>query len=366
MLPVSKLLGLLAVVSRSSVSGLDIDIFTCTDVQNVTAALVKDHVTARFADLWCEEWQTVVAHEMDEERELRIESLPDDEGQQQELTLKGVRFDIGRGVAVTFASDVHISRSSYHPQDTDGGALNVHDSSSVLFLGDLVLEHIEVEGSGGGMYIANDATVEVHGRATFHELGSKQNGGAVCTMGRGTFVAYGGLAATNNHAHNGGAIYNMGQIRTETEESEFKGNSAPLGAAIYNGWGADGVMFFASAKFENNRAFTAAEPPTINGEHIYSKNYVFFEGDATFVEGQTAIYVDGGLVEFEGAATFSGFTAGAIYTTYEPIYDNLKFAQPPYLENNYRGVGRCAAIAREKPDGSLQCVGRNAFKQTVH
>lgn len=111
-----KLLGLLAVVSRSSVSGLDVDILTCADVQNINAALVQDHITARFADLWCEEWQTVVVHEMDEERELRIESLPDKEGQQQELTLKSVRFDIGRGVAVTFASDVHISRSAYHPQ----------------------------------------------------------------------------------------------------------------------------------------------------------------------------------------------------------------------------------------------------------
>lgn len=43
-------------------------------------------------------------------------------------------------------------------QDTDGGALNVHDSSSVIFLGDLVLEHMEVEGSGGGMYITNDVS----------------------------------------------------------------------------------------------------------------------------------------------------------------------------------------------------------------
>lgn len=43
-------------------------------------------------------------------------------------------------------------------QSTDGGALNVHDSSSVVFLGDLVLEHIEVEGSGGGMYITNDVS----------------------------------------------------------------------------------------------------------------------------------------------------------------------------------------------------------------
>lgn len=39
------------------------------------------------------------------------------------------------------------------------------------------------------------------------------------------------------------------------------------------------------------------QPPTFNGEHIYSENYVFFEEDATFVEGQTAIYVDNGLVE---------------------------------------------------------------------
>lgn len=111
-----KLLGLLAVLSRSSVSGLDIDVLTCADIQNVTAALVEDHVTARFADLQCEEWQTVVAHEMDEERELRIESLPDEQGQQQHLHLKSVRFDIGRGVVVTFASDVHISRSAHHPQ----------------------------------------------------------------------------------------------------------------------------------------------------------------------------------------------------------------------------------------------------------
>eukprot|EP00752_Nemacystus_decipiens_P009440 g8439.t1 len=255
---------------------------------------------------------------MDEERELRIESLPDDKGQQQQLNLKSVRFDIGRGVAVTFASDVHISRSTWHPQDTDGGALNVHDSSSVIFLGELVLEYMEVEGSGGGMYITKDATVEVHGRATFYELGSKQNGGAVCTTEGGTFVAYGGITATNNYA--------------------------PLGAALYNEWGADGVMFFAPVRFENNRAFqAAAEPPTFNGEHIYSKNYVFFEEEATFIEGQTAIYVDGGLVEFEGPARFSGFTAGAIYTTYEPIYDNLQFAEPPRLENNSCASSRTAA-----------------------
>lgn len=43
-------------------------------------------------------------------------------------------------------------------QDTDGGAFNIHDSSYVTFLGDLVLEHIEVEGSGGGMYITNDVS----------------------------------------------------------------------------------------------------------------------------------------------------------------------------------------------------------------
>lgn len=40
----------------------------------------------------------------------------------------------------------------------------------------------------------------VHGRATFHELGSKHNGGAVCTIGGGTFVAHGGITATNNYA----------------------------------------------------------------------------------------------------------------------------------------------------------------------
>lgn len=40
------------------------------------------------------------------------------------------------------------------------------------------------------------------------------------------------------------------------------------------------------------------------------------------------------IARFVGAASFSGFTAGAIYTTYEPIYDNLKFAEPPHLENN--------------------------------
>lgn len=112
-----KLLGLLAAVSRSSsVSGLDIDVLTCADVQSVTAALVHDHITARFANLWCEDWQTIVAHEMDEERELRIESLPDEKEQGQHLYLKSVRFDIGRGVAVTFASDVRISRSAHHPQ----------------------------------------------------------------------------------------------------------------------------------------------------------------------------------------------------------------------------------------------------------
>lgn len=113
-----KLVGPFAalLLSRSSVSGLDLDILTCADVQSINTALVQDHVTARFADLRCEEWQTVVAHEMDEERELRIESLPDDEGQQQHLYLKSVRFDIGRGMAVTFATDVHISRSAYHPQ----------------------------------------------------------------------------------------------------------------------------------------------------------------------------------------------------------------------------------------------------------
>ena len=43
-------------------------------------------------------------------------------------------------------------------QDTDGGALNVHDSPSVIFLGDLSLEYIEVEGSGGGMYITKDVS----------------------------------------------------------------------------------------------------------------------------------------------------------------------------------------------------------------
>lgn len=113
-----KLLGLLVLMlSQSVVSGLDIDVLTCADVQKVTAGLAQDHITARFADLRCEEWKTaVVAHEMDEERELRIESLPDEEGQQQHLNLESVRFDIGRGVAVTFATDVHISRSAYHPQ----------------------------------------------------------------------------------------------------------------------------------------------------------------------------------------------------------------------------------------------------------
>lgn len=40
------------------------------------------------------------------------------------------------------------------------------------------------------------------------------------------------------------------------------------------------------------------------------------------------------ISRFEGAASFSGFTAGAIYTTYEPIYDNLKFAERPRFENN--------------------------------
>lgn len=109
-------MGLLAVLPRSSVSGLDMDVLTCADVKNVTAALVQDHITARFANIRCEEWKTVVAHEMDEERELRIESLPDEEGQQQHLYLESVRFDIGRGVAVTFATDVHLSRSAYHPQ----------------------------------------------------------------------------------------------------------------------------------------------------------------------------------------------------------------------------------------------------------
>lgn len=37
---------------------------------------------------------------------------------------------------------------------------------------------------------------------------------------------------------------------------------------------------------------------------------------------------------FEGAASFSGFTSGAIYATYEPIYDNLKFVEAPHFERN--------------------------------
>lgn len=44
---------------------------------------------------------------------------------------------------------------------------------------------------------------------------------------------------------------------------------------------------------------THRQSATGSGEHIYSKNFVFFgrEG-ANFTEGQTAVHVDGGLIEW--------------------------------------------------------------------
>lgn len=54
----------------------------------------------------------------------------------------------------------------------------------------------------------------------------------------------------------------------------------PLGAALYNGWGADGVMFFASAKFENNRAFETADEVGMNsGSPIF---FTFFDAPTIY------------------------------------------------------------------------------------
>lgn len=103
---------LLTIAPLAHVWGLNMDVLTCADIQEVNAALYQDHVVARFADLSCDDWVTVVVHEVDEERQLRIESLHAGGGQ---LQLANVRFDVGHDVEVTFATDVRITRSAHHP-----------------------------------------------------------------------------------------------------------------------------------------------------------------------------------------------------------------------------------------------------------
>lgn len=107
---------LLTAAPPGSVSGLDVDVWTCADIHKVNRALLQDHVTARFRNLTCTDSTTVVAYEADEERELRIEALlaPGDleEGQLPPLFLDGIRFDVGQGAGVIFAADVFIFRSA--------------------------------------------------------------------------------------------------------------------------------------------------------------------------------------------------------------------------------------------------------------
>lgn len=43
-------------------------------------------------------------------------------------------------------------------QVADGGAFNIHHSASVTFLGDALIEDIDVEGSGAGMFIIDDVS----------------------------------------------------------------------------------------------------------------------------------------------------------------------------------------------------------------
>lgn len=124
------LLRLLVVAPPRSAAGLDVDVLTCLDLRNVNAALVQYHVTARVAsNLVCEEWTTIVVHE-DEERQLRIESLlPADQEELPLLTPESVRFDVGRGAAVTFAADVRIMGSAYGQMQ--GGVQVRFDSSNL-------------------------------------------------------------------------------------------------------------------------------------------------------------------------------------------------------------------------------------------
>lgn len=88
------------------------DVLTCGDIQEVNTALYQDHVVARFAHLSCDDWVTVVVHEVDEERQLRIEAL---HAGGRQLQLEGIRFDVGPDAAVTFATDVRITKSAHHP-----------------------------------------------------------------------------------------------------------------------------------------------------------------------------------------------------------------------------------------------------------
>lgn len=108
-----------------SVGRIDVDVWNCADIATVNHALVQDHVTARFQNLTCPDWTTVVVHDADDKRELRIEALPapdNVEEEQSPLFLDSVRFDAGRGATIVFAVDVSIFHSdSKTTQPWQGG-----------------------------------------------------------------------------------------------------------------------------------------------------------------------------------------------------------------------------------------------------
>lgn len=61
-------------------------------------------------------------------------------------------------VALSEPSHASDTLPFFMKEGTNGGAMDVHDSASVTFLGDLGLENIEITGSGTGMYVSNNVS----------------------------------------------------------------------------------------------------------------------------------------------------------------------------------------------------------------
>eukprot|EP00904_Undaria_pinnatifida_P002910 jgi/Undpi1/1261/HiC_scaffold_109.g14175.m1 len=299
-------------------SSAAIDVATCEEFSAVARdTWTVKTVTITNADFSCDEYTRLSI----EDRKLVLTSSVGP------VTFSNLAFDVSGRLDVeadveftgiervlTLAKALILYLVASHSQEENGGALELHGGSIVVFEGTAGFTSISVKAAdetdtddlprkGGAVH--NEGSLICRKDVTFtscsnyghnHNYGSGP-GGALSNGVDGHIWIYAKLTMTSNHVEEdaeGGAIYNLGTIYV-TYDADLMANTGGSGGAVYQEEGAS-FNVFGFATFGDNTCFNS------------------FGGAIANVGGDILLYGGGSLFQNNSAqnSDFGGF-GGAIY-----------------------------------------------------
>lgn len=172
--------------------------------------------------------------------------------------------------------------------NVNGAAVRLEGTSTLSLNGNVTIKDGYTNGDGGAVFVGTGALLTFNGVNTFLN-NHAGNGGAIYNTGS-TLATSNTMFSGNTASGNGGAIYNKGSALT-IADSTFLNNNANNGSAIYN---ESGTLKVTDTRFENNKS-AGAVIASSNGLSLNGGSFVNNTGN------ESVINATSGDVEIDGA-----------------------------------------------------------------